>query len=244
MSSSSGILSLLPLLCFALLLHTTAIEADPLFHVCFSSSNFSANSSYDINLNRLETYLYDQTPGWGFALGSVGSNQYQAFGLSQCRADVFFQDCQTCVAEAKDALNKLCPYNKGGIVWYDNCLLKYLDQDFFGQIDNENKFCLLNVNNVSDPALFNKKVIDLLSQLSLRAYVNPRLTAYGETMFNEATTIYGLVDCTRDLSNDDCKKCLDEAINELPSCSGGKKGGRIVSGSCHVRYEIYPFLNF
>ncbi|GAB2233835.1 hypothetical protein Droror1_Dr00003064 [Drosera rotundifolia] len=226
------------------LLHI-ALGANPLFHVCSTASrNYTSKSTYAANLNRLETYLYYQTPWMGFALGSIGSEPNQPFGLAQCRPDVSFPDCQTCINDARNNISTLCPNSKGAAIWYDNCLFKYMDQDFFGQIDNQNKFCLSNVNSVSDPVSFDVKVYELLTGLARRAYVSPRLFANGQTKYNESVTIYALVDCTRDLSNGNCKKCLNEAIVELQSsCSSGKQGGRIVGGSCHVGYEIYPFFN-
>ncbi|GAB4825096.1 hypothetical protein Ancab_007972 [Ancistrocladus abbreviatus] len=232
------------LLCFGLLFHVV-VGADPLFHICSSSGNYTANSPYDINLNRLQASLYYQTPWVGFALGSVGSLLDQVNGLALCRGDVNFPDCQTCVAEARAAISKLCPYNRGGSIWYDYCLLKYSNQDFFAQIDNQNKFYMCNVNNASDPVSFELKKTDLLCQLSQQASVDPRLYATGEIQqsINGSMKIYGQVQCTRDLSDGDCKKCLDEAISELPSYCGEKQGGRAVGGSCNVRYEIYSFVN-
>ncbi|GAB4825121.1 hypothetical protein Ancab_007997 [Ancistrocladus abbreviatus] len=242
MSSYARAASFLHLLCFGLLLNI-AVGTDPLSHVCSTSGNYTASSPYGTNLQRLKSYLYYQTPWWGFALGTVGSQQDEAYGLAQCRGDVSFFDCQTCIADARDAITKLCPYNKGGIIWYDYCMLKFLDQDFFGQIDTQNKFCLSNVNNVSDPVLFDQKTRELLSQVSQRAaYGSAKLFAAGEMAFDTTTNIYGLVQCTQDLSNEDCKKCLDQAISEMPGCCGGKQGGRIVGGSCKVGYEIYPYV--
>ncbi|GAB2228762.1 hypothetical protein Drorol1_Dr00022892 [Drosera rotundifolia] len=228
---------------FALFLNA-AIGTDPLFYICSSTSgNFTANGPYASNLDQLETYLYYQTPWFGFALGAVGSTPDQAYGLANCRGDVNFTTCQTCVAEAKSTISQLCPSNKGGIIWYDFCELKYSNSDFFHKIDTQNEFFLLNVNNVSNPVSFNAKTNELLSLLSEQASLSPRLFATGAASFDATTTIYGLAQCTRDLSNPDCKTCLDEAISQLPSCCSGKQGGRVVGGSCNVRYEIYPFVN-
>lgn len=44
------------------------------------------------------------------------------------------------------------------------------------------------------------------------------------------------------LSSVDCENFLDDAISEIPNCCDGKKGGRVVGGSCNVRYEIYLFI--
>ncbi|ERN12049.1 hypothetical protein AMTR_s00035p00102410 [Amborella trichopoda] len=57
----------------------------------------------------------------------------------------------------------------------------------------------------------------------------------------EKTMIYGLAQCTNDLSSGDCKACLDKVIGELPTCCSGKQGARVLTGSCNIRYEVYPF---
>ncbi|KAB2603226.1 cysteine-rich repeat secretory protein 38-like [Pyrus ussuriensis x Pyrus communis] len=120
-----------------------------------------------------------------------------------------------------------CPSRKGAIIWYDHCLLKYSDVSFFGQIDTNNRFYLYNVQEVENGTVFNKKVKELLSEVPLDTF----------------TTLYGLAQCTRDLSGVDCKKCLDSAIGELPNCCNAKRGGRAVGGSCNVRFELYPIVS-
>ena len=69
-----------------------------------------------------------------------------------------------------------------------------------------------------------------------------KMYATGELELEAPRKLYGLVQCTRDLSGSDCKKCLDEAISELPICCDGKRSGRVPGGSCNVRYELNSFL--
>ncbi|XP_054792600.1 cysteine-rich repeat secretory protein 38-like [Prosopis cineraria] len=241
--SSSKLSSIVILLSFALLLRTSFGADTTLFHFCSSSGNFTAHSPFELNLKRLITLLNYKTPPTGFGLGSVGRLQSQtAYGLSLCRGDVSASDCRTCVSEASSEIRKLCPYNKGAIIWHDKCMYKYLDADFFGQVDETNKFYMWNLQTVSDPATFNYKTKELLSQLAYQASVKPKMFATGEVKIGESKTLYGLTQCTRDLSGNDCKKCLDDAISELPNCCDGKQGGRVVGGSCNFRYEIYPFV--
>ncbi|GMH11044.1 hypothetical protein Nepgr_012885 [Nepenthes gracilis] len=243
MSASIRNSPFLHLLCFSLLLRL-AVGADPLYHICLSSGTYTPNTPYEMNLNKVKSSLSYKTPFSGFAMVSAGSIPDRVYGLAQCRGDATSQDCKTCVANASDEIKNLCPYNKGGIIWYDNCLLKYLDGDFFHQIDTENIFYLYNVKNITDPILFNKKTKELLNQLSQQASATWKLFAAGETKFEGSTKIYGMAQCTRDLSNTDCKTCLENAISQLPSCCDGKQGGRVVGGSCTVRFEIYPFISY
>ncbi|KAK0591109.1 hypothetical protein LWI29_035702 [Acer saccharum] len=221
--SSSRFSSSLYLLAFAFLLQT-AFGADPLFHFCSSSENFTANGPYEANLNKLAGYLYYQAPPTGFAKGALGEKPNQANGLALCRGDVSSSDCKTCVVEASSEIRKRCPKNKAAIIWYDNCLFKYTDKDFFGQIDNQNKFYMWNVKVVSEPEAFNQNTKELLSQLAKEAQATSKLYAVGEVKLGESKKLYGLTQCTRDLSSYECKKCLDGIIGELPSCCDGKEG--------------------
>ncbi|KAL3624683.1 hypothetical protein CASFOL_031351 [Castilleja foliolosa] len=227
------------------LLIQTAISVDPLFSICSSTSqNYTTNSPYETNLNNLLGNLYLKTPPTGFGLSSSGQSPNRAYGLSLCRGDASTDDCRACLVDASSEITKRCPNNRGAIIWYDNCYLKYLDNDFFGNIDTSNRFYMWNLRNVTNPEVFNRKVSELLSKLSENVSETTIMFANGtveRVVGNE--TIYGMVQCSRDLSKGDCKRCVDDAISELPRCCNGSEGGRVVGGSCNVRYEIYQFLN-
>lgn len=55
--------------------------------------------------------------------------------------------------------------------------------------------------------------------------------------------LYALVQCTPDLTEQDCDDCLRGASEGVPQISDGKEGGRIVRPSCAIRFEVYPFNN-
>ncbi|KAK0588989.1 hypothetical protein LWI29_008191 [Acer saccharum] len=236
--------SLYLLITLAFLLHTAFGASSPyIYHYCSSSQNYTSNGPYESNLNKLAAYLNYQTPPTGFGKGALGQKPNQANGLALCRGDVSSSDCKTCVVEASSEIRMRCPYNKAAIIWYDYCLYKYSDKDFFGQIDNQNKVTLINTRSVSEPEAFNKNTRELLSQLAKEAHAASKLYAVGEVELGESKKLYGLTQCTKDLSSYECKKCLDGIIGELPRCCDGKEGGRVISGSCNFRYEIYPFVN-
>ncbi|GAV79958.1 Stress-antifung domain-containing protein [Cephalotus follicularis] len=109
------------LLAFALLLQSVSV-VHPLFHFCSNTGNFTANGPYETNLSKLFGYLSHQPPPSGFGVGSLGQN------------------CKACIVDAGAEIIKRCPYNKGAVIWYDNCLLKYSNMEFFGQIDYQNRF--------------------------------------------------------------------------------------------------------
>ncbi|KAK1430225.1 hypothetical protein QVD17_12815 [Tagetes erecta] len=239
MSSSFTINVLLSLLFVQMV-----IGADPLYHFCSTTSgNFTPYSPYDQSLNKLLGNLHYKTPPNGFGMGSAGHYQAQTFGLSLCRGDVSSEECGSCVVNASAEIRKRCPKNKAATIWYDHCLLKHSNNNFFGQIDNHIKFYLLNTNIISNPTSFNLATKRLLSGLANTAYTDPKMYAAGVIDLEGSKKLYGLVQCTRDLSSGDCKTCLEDAISDLPSCCDGRQGGRVVGGSCNIRYETYSFLN-
>ncbi|XP_028803262.1 cysteine-rich repeat secretory protein 38-like [Neltuma alba] len=55
-------------------------------------------------------------------------------------------------------------------------------------------------------------------------------------------TIYGLAQCTLDLSNKDCDICLSGAFSDISKCCDGKRGGRVVRPSWYIRFGAYSFF--
>ncbi|QCE09574.1 cysteine-rich repeat secretory protein 38-like [Vigna unguiculata] len=241
--SSSKLYTILLLVSLSLFLHQTCF-GDPIYHLCSNSENFTDHSPYETQLKTLVIKLIYKTYSTGFAMSSVGNNvNSKPYGLALCRGDLSASECKTCVSDATKEILSRCPYNKGGIIWYDNCMFKYSDTEFFGTTDDRIKIYMWNSKRASDPTTFNPKTIEFLSGISKKAWVNnPKLYASGEQKLENSDTLYGMAQCTRDLSSYDCNKCLADAINDFPRCCAGQIGGRVVGGSCNFRYELYPFL--
>lgn len=98
------------------------------------------------------------------------------------------------------------------------------------------------LKNVSDLNSFNPKVRDLLTKLAHQDSESPKMYKTGVLKLVESRNLYGLVQCTGDLFGNDCTKCLDGAIKQQPDCCDGKQGGRVITGSCNMRYDLYQFF--
>ncbi|XP_057986370.1 cysteine-rich receptor-like protein kinase 44 isoform X2 [Hevea brasiliensis] len=103
-----------------------------------------------------------------------------------------------------------------------------------------------NSNNVSSSELsqFNRVLQALLTTLRTEAASGnwTRKFATG----NERSgfyTIYALMQCTPDLSQQECDDCLVGATAEIPISSSGKLGGRVIKPSCNLRFETYRFYD-
>ncbi|GKB23616.1 cysteine-rich receptor-like protein kinase 8 [Tanacetum coccineum] len=214
-------------------------------HSCVNSANFTTNSVYQRNLvNALSSLTSDTSIRYGFYNRSVGQNPDQANAIGLCRGDVQPDECRRCINEAITRLRQICPNQKGAIGWYERCMLKYSNATILGVLDTsmDKQWSLPNGENASNVAQFNQGLDPLLDQLrddasrggSLRKYASNRtVTDLG------FTTLYGLMQCTPDLSETDCYSCLGGAIREIASCCDSKRGARFYYPSCNIRYEEY-----
>ncbi|KAI7741942.1 hypothetical protein M8C21_024019, partial [Ambrosia artemisiifolia] len=57
------------------------------------------------------------------------------------------------------------------------------------------------------------------------------------------TRIYGLVQCSPYLTEQQCSDCLEEEVSLIGRNDNGKVGGKIVLPTCNFRFETYSFFN-
>ncbi|KAG6695129.1 hypothetical protein I3842_09G080800 [Carya illinoinensis] len=89
-----------------------------------------------------------------------------------------------------------------------------------------------------------KEAINWPDKCSVR-YSNRSIFGVMETqpMFT-SKTIYALLECTPDWNSLDCTSCLEQLVGYMSYCCNGLKvGGKFVTPSCDLRYEIYSFYN-
>lgn len=94
-----------------------------------------------------------------------------------------------------------------------------------------------------DPTLVQLKVHQLLTRLSSKV-LRGLLNAHGLTKLVNKISIYGLVECIGDLSNENCKTCIDTAISELPKNSFKRRSGHVIYGSCYISFSFDQFNKF
>ncbi|XP_008224859.1 PREDICTED: cysteine-rich receptor-like protein kinase 25 [Prunus mume] len=244
-------LNVLMTLVLGLLSLSSLSEAEYRYHVCYNTTSFTPNSTYEFNLKLLLSSLTSNaTRELGFYNTTAGSQDPNAavYGSFLCRADLTSDACQDCVATAaRETVQQYCPLRKVTIIWYDDCMLRYSNVSFFGNMDEAPRVSLWNVGNITDPNRFNKVLADTINGLvpaAANAASGTKKFAAKKVNFTAFQELYSLVQCTPDLSSTACDRCLIGAIANLPACCNGKQGGRVLYPSCNVRYEVYPFYTF
>ncbi|CAJ2630362.1 unnamed protein product [Trifolium pratense] len=235
-----------------LIIIVSQAKAQPnfLYHFCMNDNgNYTANSTYQNNLNILLSNLSTNTQiNYGFYNFSYGQNTNKVYAIGLCRGDVKPDICRSCLNDSRVLLPQLCPNQKEAIGWYENCMLRYSNQSLFGIKEGSPSFYMANVNNVTHADQFNRALGNLMKKLKEKAASsNDSRVKYAtgnetDTSLN-FQTIYGLVQCTPDLSFQDCTSCLEDAIYEIPSCCNNKMGGRFFKPSCKIRFESGLFYD-
>ncbi|XP_059436930.1 cysteine-rich receptor-like protein kinase 25 [Corylus avellana] len=208
------------------------------YHFCEDQSNNSSDASFESNLTDL--------------LGSLPSKACQnisfyndtsngIYGLFLCRGDVNSSTCQSCVSYAAQDITSRCPSNTTAIIWFDECMLRYSNTDFFGVEDLSPMVFMWNVENLTSPqqtdfggrALMNGLIDDALGTEML--YMYKACNSSGQVR-------YGMVQCTRDINSTSCGNCFQQLITEANRRCQKKIGWRVLAPSCNIRYENYPFI--
>ncbi|XP_077243464.1 cysteine-rich receptor-like protein kinase 25 isoform X2 [Tasmannia lanceolata] len=233
-------LLLFPSLLFMLGTHTTA---QPLYNFCLKTGNYTSNSPYETNLNRLLPTLSSNATRIRFYNATIGQSPNTVSARVLCRGDVTTAECRSCVDTASQDILQVCPFTKSAIIFYDYCLLQYSNLRI-SPTDNSNEVYMWNTQNVTNPTQFNAQVGNLMERLIPLAAsaTSPRNFATRQVNISNFKSIYGLVQCAQDLTGSECSGCLQSAVSQISRCCDGKEGGRVLGPSCNFRYEIYPFV--
>ncbi|KAL8140298.1 hypothetical protein V2J09_006319 [Rumex salicifolius] len=178
------------------------------------------------------------------------SSDGSAYASFLCRGDVSENHslCHDCVTKAKQSILNKCPGRSEAVIWYEQCMLRFSTKPFFGVLDLSSPRFNCNVYDINDDDVsgFDTRLRQTLTRLSVQAAAERdgegRKFGTEEFEFTAFIEVYGLEQCTPDLTAEDCRSCLKEGIGQLVrrGCIG-KQGGRVLFPSCDIRFETYPF---
>jgi hypothetical protein len=238
------------LLCLSL---APLAAGDPLGEFCGTSFNYTANSTYQANIQNLASTLPEHTSSSPtlFATNQTGAIPNVVYALALCRGDANASACGDCVATAFQDAQQLCAFNMDVAMFYDLCLLRYSNQNFLNSPTSNGRgdaIVLMSTQNVTAPfRVFDAAVGVLLNATADYAAANSS-KRFGtavegfQTFDAQNPRIYGLTQCTPDMAPADCRTCLAGILQTWLKNFSGKQGGRIFSRWCNYRYEQYSFF--
>ncbi|EES14779.2 hypothetical protein BDA96_07G093300 [Sorghum bicolor] len=253
-------------------LFTVVLSADSewTWFDCQSSStaaSSSTNSTFWSNVVALLDALPSAAAPTGFASLSLGNGTDRAFVRGICRGDSTASQCTTYLRNAALSIRSHCNSTRRAAIWYDDgstvtypapmfCFVSYADtnastahEDAYWQ-EFQNSFV------VSNTAVLETAYSTLMSSLAARVVVNGSGTgtppspapmfATGAAVYDPTApngTMYGLLQCMRDRTAAECAKCLNDSVQQLPSCCRGHRGGIVMGYNCYLRMEVYPYYD-
>lgn len=228
-----------------LLLLPTTTTSETIFNTC-SEEEYIAGTAYHSNLEYLLDSLVSNTSVTGFFNTTVGWEGAVVYGYGMCRGDLSPTQCQTCMSQAATDAESECPGRRQAALWYDKCRIRYSDQRFFSNLTQRtDKPYYFELTLVPDRDLFKVQIGKLLNDLQYKATYgvdSSRMFSAGSIDYTVNRSLYGFVQCTRDLTGEQCSQCLNEPIKEIVCCQNSDDV-TFHGGSCYLRYSVNPFFN-
>ena len=238
-------MSLCPILCFVLICFGAASVSA---QTCQNNGGFTPNGTYDANRRLILSSLPSNVTAQKglFYNGSIGQEPNRVYVTGMCMPGSDPVDCSGCIKTASDGLLERCPNQTEAYSWPGDptlCHVRYSNTSFLGSLGLSPRASITNGANVtSDLEEFRKIWEDLVVRMVDAASSNDSHYTANTAALTPFQDIYAMMQCTLDLSSDDCKTCLRRSASEYSQpCCNTKQGTRIVRPSCYFRMELYMF---
>ncbi|CAN6921722.1 unnamed protein product [Brassica oleracea] len=217
-------------------------------NTCLNRSGFFApDGTYDLNRRvMLSTLPSNVTANDGFYTTSTGQDPNRVYGLGMCVPGIEAGSCSDCIMAASNGLVQNCTTQIEAIDWrmYRNtlCLVRYSNRSFYGSLDMEIIRHDYNTrdyqpNGTDFDMTWEALMVGVIEDVSSTNYAAGR-----RTLEFSNTNIYGFMQCSRDISPQNCTRCLQQNVIDYRSCCRGRQGGTVSRPSCFLRWEIFAFL--
>lgn len=214
-----------------------------------SPPTFTNGSFFRANLLELLNVLPRAAAATGFASLSFGAGSDRAFVRGLCRGDSAPVECLADLQVAVRNLSGSCTSSRRAAVWFDKCSITYADTNASTGHEEDFRQVMYDVRMVADPDSYEQTYYALMRRLVARAASgggSARMFATGEAEYardDPNGTMYGLVQCMRDLGAADCERCLQASVPQLPAYSLGHQGGVVLGYNCYLRIQIYTYYD-
>ncbi|KAG7546482.1 Protein kinase domain [Arabidopsis suecica] len=235
------------------------------FVICFSAISVSAqtcdnttgtfipNSPYDKNRGLiLSTLASNVTAHEGYFIGSTGISPDQVFTMGMCAPGSERDVCSLCIRTTSESLLQSCPNQADAFFWSGEetlCLVRYSNRPFSGLLVMDPLGAIfntgeLNTNQTEFDIVWNNltsSMIAGITSFSSGAHNSSKYYSDDIALVPDFKNISALMQCTPDVSSEDCNTCLRKNVVDYDNCCRGHQGGVLSRPNCFFRWEVYPF---
>ncbi|EOA19365.1 hypothetical protein CARUB_v10000412mg [Capsella rubella] len=223
-----------------------------------TGSLFNGNSSYAQNRRDLFSTLADKVvTNGGFYNASLGKSPNRVHAVGLCGRGYEQQACISCIESAVQGIltTTSCLNRVDSFTWdkdgEDNvsCLVSTSNHSTFGSLELRPAVRYQSPNNIEpskNMTLFEQEW-NAMSNRTLDAATEAEtslvLKYYSaeKAEFTEFPNVYMLMQCTPDITSQDCKTCLGECVSLFKEQVWGRQGGEVYRPSCFFRWDLYAF---
>ncbi|KAK3024968.1 hypothetical protein RJ639_042775 [Escallonia herrerae] len=213
------------------------------YYRCSTSGVYTTNGTYAANLKELLSSIptsSDLNPD-GFFNTSIGQSPNQVYAIGLCRGGQTVSSCRSCLSDSMLTITQSCPNRKEASGGYDQCRLMFSNHNILNSMEDHLLYLRCNGNGAGNMAQFNDILGNLLVSLRNRAAAAPRKYSVDEANYTIFQNIYGLAQCIPDVSEPDCRKCLEMARIDMTNNCSGRIGVISARYSCQLQYELYEY---
>ncbi|XP_044318716.1 cysteine-rich receptor-like protein kinase 10 [Triticum aestivum] len=251
----------MPCLLLLLFVEPRAVAAAYSEYSCnVTTGNYTASDAFGANVARLtaELPINGSTSPSLYASAAIGTSSDKVFALALCRGDITdASTCSGCLDNAFQQLRALCAGERDATFYHDLCTLRYSGEDFLGRPEdnspvinamdvNRSTFAAWDSGNATSRSFFLSLVGTLFGEMAMYGSYNSTVRRFASAVMYvnpQLPTVYGLAQCTPDLSPGQCWHCFQGLQEQTRQWYDGREGGRIIGIRCNIRYESYQFYD-
>ncbi|KAI3747603.1 hypothetical protein L6452_10117 [Arctium lappa] len=167
-------------------------------------------------------------------------NGESVYGLALCREYLSPSECLNCFDIAVKGV-KVCGIVNGGHVIYDDCDLRYENNNFYTEANVRGNVGVCG-NKTSSQESFRETVRELLSDLRVATPRTPDFYAASTRRLKGSNaTVYAIAQCNVNISQSVCAECLSIRSTTLANCLPNTFG-RAIDAGCFMRYSNNAFF--
>lgn len=181
---------------------------------------------------------------WGFNVSGKSSSS-PVYSVFQCFSYLSQKDCQLCFAKARPSLPSCIP-RPGRILLDDGCFLRYDNYSFLNE-SIDDKYDSLNcsssnvVQGEAERSQLTKNVEEVVGNMTKIAVDGDGFGAE-ERGGGDGVSVYGMAQCWKSLSREECRECLEKAGSEVRKCLPAREGKALNAG-CFLWYSPEKISN-
>ncbi|XP_019089414.1 PREDICTED: cysteine-rich receptor-like protein kinase 40 isoform X1 [Camelina sativa] len=222
---------------------------------CFGNS-FNGNGSYAQNRQKLFSTLADKVvTNGGFYNASLGQIPNRVYALAICARGYDQEACFSCLQSLAQDTQKGCQRRMDSFIWGGNddvsCLLRSSNHSTFGILQLGPSVIWPSqdlIESSKNMTLFQRQWEEMVNrtlEATTKAETSSVLKYYSaeKAGFTEFPDVYMLMQCTPDITSQDCRKCLGDCVMNYRKDYLERKGGMASLPSCYFRWDLYTYHN-